>query len=267
MIRLIASDLDDTLLDQNIQLSFENKSMIQKALAKGLTFTIATGRMFQSAAPFARELGLDPQQPLICYNGALIRRLSGEVLYEQPLAPELSSMIVDFGQSRDWTINAYFDDELFVDELNQDVKDYVQRINTGVSVVDDLVKFIQDGNKKLSKLLIIGGPEETQRRITELDELVGERAQIVRSRPRFIEITNPHAHKGEALLWLAKTMGIKLAEVMAIGDSNNDLTMLQMAGLGVAVGNASQSVQEAADVVTSTNSEHGVAKAIEDFAL
>ena len=73
MIKLIASDLDDTLLDSELRISQENKDAVRDALAQGMVFTIATGRMFQSAAPYAVELGLDEQQPLICYNGALIK--------------------------------------------------------------------------------------------------------------------------------------------------------------------------------------------------
>lgn len=267
MIKLVAADLDDTLLDENSKLSDENKKVIAQARTQGLAFTIATGRMFRAAAPFAKELGLAPEQPIICYNGALIRRLSGETLYEQPLSPELSSMIVDYGQSRGWTINAYFEDELYVAALNKQVEDYAALIRVGVTVVGDLVEFIQDGNKRLSKLMIISQPEETLTRIEELRPLVGTSLQLVRSRARFIEVTNPNAHKGEALLWLARSLGFQASEVLAIGDSNNDLTMLQMAGIGVAMANAPQGVKDAADHVTSANSEHGVARAITEFAF
>lgn len=267
MIKLIASDLDDTLLDKDAQLSAENKGAIAAALKRGVIFTIATGRMFQSAAPFGRELGLDVEQPIICYNGALIRRLSGETLYEQPLSTEVSSLIVDYGQRRGWTINAYFDDELYVSALNQDVEDYGTRVRVGVTAVGDLVKFIQDGNKQLSKLMVISKPDQTLGRIAELGPLVGENVQLVRSRPKFIEITNANAHKGKALLWLANYLGMDVGEVMAIGDSNNDLTMIKAAGIGVAVANAPQEVRDVADRIVATHYEHGVAQAITRFTL
>ncbi|MGI6625411.1 MAG: Cof-type HAD-IIB family hydrolase [Limnochordia bacterium] len=267
MIKLIASDLDGTLLDNNSQLSKENRDAVAEALAQGITFTLSTGRMFQSAAPFARDLGLGPQQPLICYNGALIRRLSGEILYEQPLAPELSQMVVDYGQRRGWTINAYFQDQLYVSAVNQKARDYALRSRVSVTAVGDLVHFVEEGKKCLSKLMIIGEAEETLGRIEELRSLVGEELQIVRSQPHFVEVTNIQAHKGQALKWLAESMGLEVREIMAIGDSNNDLTMIQVAGIGVAVGNAGLLLQENADYVTSSNQEHGVARAIERFAL
>ena len=267
MIKLIASDLDDTLLDQNSQVSRENKEAIAEAVERGLTFAISTGRMFQSALPFARDLGLEPEQPIICYNGALICRLSGDILYEQPLSPEFSRMIADYGQNRGWTVNAYFEDELYVSVLNQQAKDYAARSRVGVTAVGDLAAFIEDGNKRLPKLMIVGEPEQTPARIEELHSLVGTDLQIVCSRPNFIEITNIDAHKGKALLWLTQFLGLETSEVMAIGDSNNDLTMIQVAGIGVAVANAASVIREKADYVTSSNWEHGVARAIAKFAL
>lgn len=267
MIKLIASDLDETLLDESSRLSEENKRVIGEALAQGLTFTLATGRMYQSAAPFAREIGLGSEQPIICYNGALIKRLSGETLYEKSLSPELASMIAGYGQKQGWTVNAYFDDELYVAAMNQEVEDYIALAQVGVAVVDDLVDFVQEGKKHLAKILIIGQPDEMPGRIEELKSLVGSEVQIVRSRNKFIEITNMEAHKGASLLWLAKSMGLTASEVMAIGDSNNDLTMLKMAGIGVAVANASQVVKDAASHQTGANFEHGVAEAITKYAL
>lgn len=267
MIKLIAADLDDTLLDHDGKLTEENKKAIAEAAEKGIIFTIATGRMFQSTAPFGRELGLGNDLPLICYNGAMIRRLSGGTLYEQALPAEVGSAIAEYGQTRGWTVNAYFDDELYVSELNQDVKDYAERLRVGVTEVDDLVEFIQDGSKQLSKLLIISEPEQTLARIEELRPLVGEDVLLLRSRPRYIEITNANAHKGNALMWLAKSLGIGAHEVMAIGDSNNDISMIQTAGVGVAVGNAPREVQEAADHVVASNNDHGVAHAIRAYAI
>jgi len=267
MIKLIAADLDDTLLDRDAKLSHENKRAVAEAAERGIVFTISTGRMFQATAPFGMELGLDLEQPVICYNGAMIRRLSGETLYEQSLPSEAAGTIVEYGQARGWTINAYFDDELYVRTLNQDVKDYAQRIGVDATAVGDLAAFIQDGNKKLSKLMVISEPEQTLARIEELRPLVGEDVLLLRSRPRFIEITNANAHKGGALMWLAQSLGFKAYEVMAIGDSNNDLSMIKMAGIGVAVANASQEIQAAADHVTAANYEHGVALAIREIAL
>ncbi len=267
MIKLIASDLDDTLLGKNAQLSAENRQAITAAREQDMIFTICTGRMFQATVPYALQLGLGMEQPIVCYNGALVRRLSGETLYEQSLSTELSATIVEYGQGRGWTINGYFDDELYVATVNQAVQDYADRNRVKIHAVGDLVKFIQDGNKTLSKLMVISEPDQTMERIEQLHPLVGENVLLARSRPKFIEITNPQAHKGKALLWLAESLGIRSDEVMAIGDSNNDISMLKVAGVSVAVANAPQEVQEVVDHIVAANYEHGVAEAIAKFAL
>ena len=267
MIQLIASDLDDTLLRDDLTISLENKQAVQAVMASNVVFTIATGRMFVSAAPYGLELGLPQDQPIICYNGALIKRLSGETIYEAPLSVELGTRIVQFGRERGWTVNAYFDDQLYVAEMNAQVESYLEIAQVEVEEVGDLVSFVKDGERELSKVLIVSDPEQTSERIGEIRQEFGRSAQIVSSKRKFIEITSPDADKGRALSWLAQSMGIRHEQVMAIGDSNNDVSMLKMAGVGVAVANAVDSAKQAAEHVTASNNEHGVAKAIRDFVL
>lgn len=267
MIRLIASDLDDTLLNQHSQVSPETKAMVQAVMAKGVTFTLATGRMFQASAPFAKELGLAQEQPIICYNGALIKRVSGETIYEKNLSTKLAAQIVKYAQGKGWTVNAYYNDELYVAEINQYVREYAESVQVEAHAVGDLVEFILADAKGLSKLLIVSEPSETIPRLKELKAILGKKVHMVSSRDKFIEITNAEAHKGAALMWLAEQMGLKASEVLALGDSNNDLTMLKMAGVGVAVANALDSVKQVADEQTATNYEHGVAQAIEKYVL
>lgn len=267
MIKLIASDLDDTLLELDGTISAENKRMIKKALDEGVIFTIATGRMFTSAARYGLELGLSPKQPIICYNGALIKRLSGETLYEQPLAVDVATSFVSYGQERKWSINAYYNDELYVSRLDEKIEEYANFTGVGVREVGDLAAFIRDGDLSLSKLLVIGDPQKIPAWGEEVKRLFQAKAQITQSRAKFIEVTSPTAHKGKALLWLAQFFGFKQEEIMAIGDSHNDLTMVQMAGLGVAVANARQTVKKAAHHITAAHTENGVARAIEKFVL
>lgn len=267
MIKLIASDLDDTLLNLDSKISAENKEAVRKVLAKGLTFTLATGRMFQSSTPFARELGLDPNQPIICYNGALIKRISGEVLYHKPLPVDLAIKITEYVQARGWTLNLYYEDELYVAAMNKQVEDYAQVAQVDVHVEPDLVTFIQDGKKDLSKILVISDPQFVSSRMEEIRNLVGTETQVLQSQAKYIEITNREAHKGAALMWLAQSMGLTAQEILALGDGNNDQSMLEIAGIGVAVANALPSVKKVADYETKSNYEHGVAHALNRFIL
>lgn len=267
MIRLIASDMDDTLLNRDGQISSQNKEVIKEAVAQGIIFTLVTGRMFQSAVPYAFELGLDQELPIICYNGALIKRVSGETLYEDYLSPELALAVAEYGQRQGWTMNAYFDDELYVAAVNSYVEHYVRVARVRVYPVGDLVKFISDGNKRLAKILIPGRAEDSQARIAQLKDLLGTQAEITCSKPEYVEITSAGTNKGRALRWLADFLHIQPAEILAIGDGNNDISMLQMAGTSVAVGNAAPQAKEAAKYITSPSWEHGVAKAITQFAF
>lgn len=267
MIRLIACDLDDTLLDDDLTISTQNKKAVGKALAQGIVFTIATGRMFVATVPYALQLGLPPDQPLICYNGALIKKLSGETIYERPLPVGLAAAVAEYGQNRMWTVNAYYNDQLWVARSDERIEEYAKFTGVGVQEVGDLAAFIKSGQRRLSKILVISDPQETPPRIRELRRLFGSKAQIVQSKKKFVEITSPTAHKGQALLWLAQYLGLERQEVMAIGDSSNDITMLQMAGLGVAVANAAEEAKKAAQYVTAASSEHGVARAIQEHVL
>ena len=152
-------------------------------------------------------------------------------------------------------------------EMNAQVESYLEIAQVEVEEVGDLVSFVKDGERELSKVLIVSDPEQTSERIGEIRQEFGRSAQIVSSKRKFIEITSPDADKGRALSWLAQSMGIRHEQVMAIGDSNNDVSMLKMAGVGVAVANAVDSAKQAAEHVTASNNEHGVGKAIRDFVL
>jgi len=267
MIRLIASDLDGTLLDRDGRISRENREVIREAVARGITFTIVTGRMFQSALPFALELGLDEEQPMICYNGALIKRLSGETLYESCLPPELAQAVAEYGLQRGWTVQVYYDDELYVAEVDQYVEHYAADVNVRINAVGDLMAFIRDGGKKLVKILIAGPPEDSQDRAADLNRVFGSQVEVASSRPRYVEVTSINTNKGRALQWLAGFLGIRQAEVLAVGDNDNDVSMLEVAGTAVAVANASSRAKEAASHVTEPNWKHGVAHAIRELVL
>ncbi|NLJ80878.1 MAG: HAD family phosphatase [Firmicutes bacterium] len=266
MIRLIAADLDDTLLDRNSILSRENKEAVKEVLERGIMFTIATGRMFAATVKYARELNLPSHQPIICFNGALIQRLSGEIIYERPLSVDLAAAIVQFGQKRGWSINAYYRDKLYVSRLNQKIEEYVKFVGVPAREVGDLAGFIK-GGKRLSKLLVIGDPQKMPALVKKMRKLFGAQAKIAQSQQKFMEITALEAHKGAALIWLARFMGFKRTEVMAIGDSNNDVTMLEAAEIGVAVSNAVEEAKKAAQYQTGAHYEHGVAQAIRRHIL
>lgn len=263
MIKLVAIDLDDTLLNGKLAISPRTADAIRQAMDKGVIVTLATGRMYQSALTYALELGLDV--PLITYHGALVKTsLSKEVLYHRPVPLHLARKVVDYTVGKGLDINIYMSDELYVQAGNKHVDEYIKISNVDFYTVPDLRAALQT---EPHKILVMDAEETINRLGEELRAITGGQLHITKSKPFFLEITHPEANKGKALETMAKNLGIEQEEVMAIGDSYNDLEMIKYAGIGVAMGNARAEIQKAADFVTCSNDEHGVAEAICRFVL
>ncbi len=267
MVKLIVSDLDDTLLTDKLTISQADMDAIAQAQAQGMIFTIATGRMFVATLPFAKQLGLPPERPIICYNGAVVQSVSGQVVYENPIRHELALDIVEYCTSQGWTTNVYYHDALYVSEINSDVEYYLSFAEVPTYPVGNLGEFLQEERKAPPKILIISPEELNSTRQNLLVERYGQDTQIVQSKRRYLEITSADAHKASALEWVVQKLGITMGEVLAIGDSNNDVEMLRRAGIGVAVANAVPAAKTAADYIAASNSEGGVAEAIRRYAL
>jgi Cof subfamily protein (haloacid dehalogenase superfamily) len=262
-IRLVAVDLDDTLLDRTRQISPRARHAIRCAVQQGVTVTIATGRMFCSAQPYAAELDLDV--PLITYNGALIKcSKTGKTVLHRPLDSSTAAEVLGLFRQRGWYIQAYVDDVLYVKERDAKARYYEEIASvTAVPVGERLYSL----NGAPTKLLAVAEPEEMQEIAASVRQSFGDRVYIAASKAKYLEITNPEVNKGWALAFLAERLGISRAEVMAVGDSLNDLDMVSYAGLGVAMGNAHDEVKAAASAVTSANDADGVAEAIEKYVL
>jgi len=258
--KLLALDLDETLLDANSQISAENQAAIRRAVDKGILVTIATGRMFRSALSYARQLKID--LPLITYHGALIRTVSGKDLFYRPVPLIEAREIIDIVQAQNLHINVYVHDQLFVAEENRYTDAYRKFAKVPLKVVGDLQSFLIEPPTKLS---IIGDNKQLVEIQKELWQRYGDKLEIAFSLPQYLEITDKEATKGKALAFLAKMHKIPRQQVAAIGDSYNDISMLEYAGIGVAVANACADVKAAADIITESNVNHGVAVFINQF--
>lgn len=262
-IKLVAVDLDDTLLDKSNKVSPRTAEVIKKAVQQGVTVTVATGRMFQSAVKFARQLKLDV--PIITYNGALIKScLSEEVLYEKPIELETARGVLNLFKRHGWYIQSYIDDELCVEVVNDKARYYEKAADVKAVAVGDQLYCPQ---KAPAKLLTIAEPDEIDKIWQEVAAEFGDKMYITKSKANYLEMANPTVNKGMALAFLADKLNIHREQVMAVGDSLNDLDMIEYAGFGVAMGNAADKVKELAQAVTLRNDEDGVAEAIEKFVL
>lgn len=240
-IKLIALDMDGTLLTPALEVSKRNKDAIKEALNQGIHVVLSTGRGIQTCYPYAEELGL--QSYLITANGGQIWTMEKELLRQQLLPLETVKAldrIVKEMDVRKWMIST---EHIFRDEDPVDIPAY------------EWLKF-GCASEDLNKL------DQVRERLKTFDDL-----ELTNSLPTNIEINPKGVSKAKALHFVCDRIGITMNEIMAVGDSLNDIKMIQEAGIGVAMGNAQDKILEIAAFVTDTNESDGVGKAIEKFAL
>ena len=264
MIKLIATDLDNTLLDKSGQIPESTAALLRQAAQKGVLTAVATGRCYPSAKGAAGVIGA--QTPIICYNGSLIKRGdTGEVLAQTYVTPEQIRAVSDFCHQNDLYLQLYDYDDVILCE--QDCE--------GLRVDPDLavVGFREIGDYRVypdlhptPKMLIVDRADLVPARLVELAACFPE-LDFCQSEPYLIEVIPKNAGKGKAVAQLAQLMGVKQEEVMALGDNTNDLPMLRWAGLGVVVANGVESVKAEADYVCEKERSEGVEEALRKFVL
>ena len=264
-IKLLALDLDDTLLDSGLRISTDCVAAIQAARIQGVRVTLSTGRMYQSALPYAQQLEIDV--PLITYQGAWVKNSqTEEVLYYKPLSYELSKQTMAFFREFGVHYHSYYNDQLCMEQLSEEGNYYSRLTGVRPLIVKDLIDELHR-NQAMKIMAITDNQKVLLEMEAELRSRFGQSLYITRSKPYFLEVMDRQASKANALQVIASHYGIDRKEVMAVGDSYNDIDMIEWAGLGVAMGNAFDLVKEAADFVTTTNDEAGVAEAIHRFVL
>ena len=264
-IKLFVTDLDGTLLPKGQNVPDANIKAVRDMVKAGVIFTIATGRMYCASVEIAKNLGVDV--PIITYNGALIKSVSGEVFHTDYLDPTLIVEIVNFCEARQWHLQSYSNDELYYPEYNDFAKGYEAALNIakGRAIGWDGLRQCTENVPKL--LSISSSAEETAKRIEALKAAFGDKINAIRSNAEYTEITQPQVSKAAALKILADKWNIDNAEVMAIGDSYNDLPMLKAAGHSVAMGNAPADVKAACEFVTDDCKDDGFAHAVYKYVL
>ena len=266
--RLIAADLDNTLLDEKSEISPRNREAIREAIDRGVQFVIATGRMFKTSVSFMDDLCISGDCPLINYHGALIKKSkSREIVLHRTLNNELAVEVAEEAERQDCHISIFIDDNLYIGKESEYSRYYQNLARIEPEEVGTLSAFLKKYRLEPSKMSLISWDG----RIDEIEALFkakfGRKLSVLQSRPYFLEITDRKATKGQALRWLVEREGIRRDEVIAFGDGHNDLDMISYAGLGVAMANARPEVLEAADLIASSSNEDGVAEVIEKYIL
>ena len=288
MYKLIAIDIDGTLIDSKGEVSEENKLAIKNAKEKGTEVVLTSGRIPQSIEPIAQEIGANNY--LIAGNGALVFDIKeNKIIYGEYLSKKKVVEIVNFCKENNVFYNIYLKDRIVTESIDYNILFYdsenkkmppERRIN--IEIKNDVLKFIQEYNendflkiticeqnklgferimKSLNKMKKINVLDTKQRTVKTIKSENGDREIAY----YYTEIMNDKVDKWSALKFLIKKLNIKKQELLTIGDNINDEEMLKNAEIGVAMGNSYQRIKDIANYVSSDNNSSGVAEAINKY--
>lgn len=257
--RLIALDLDGTLLNDAGAISDYNKHILRRCREAGAIVTLSTGRIYASAVPFARELALT-DVPLITSHGALIRYADGPIIAHYPLDENIVWEIYEQVSPQHKDIRIYADDKLYLNDFSAAALAYAEHIGIPPHRLPADLRTLHP-----TKLAIIDAPEVIAYYETELQKTYGPRVYVTKVSETFLEVSDPQGTKGLALAALAERLHIPREAVIAFGDSYNDLPMLAYAGCAVAMGNANAAVKAVCHRITDTNNADGVGKLLAEL--
>ncbi|MFZ5816142.1 MAG: Cof-type HAD-IIB family hydrolase [Bacillota bacterium] len=258
-IQMIAFDLDGTLLGPGSRISAYTVSVLERAVARGVRVTLATGRVFCSAAAFAHRLGLSG--PIVTGNGGLIRDLGGATLLHRPLGPEVFPVARRLSRELEVRVMLFAGERLYV------AREGDRAMGVDGCRVQHLDAF-GDGMELPEKLFVESDrPERLEAAHRLVRAALGDDLSFTSSDAENLEVTQPGVDKGSGVVWLAARWGVPLERVMVVGDSQNDISMFRVAGFGVAMGNADPELKGLAAAVTESNVEDGAARAVERYVL
>ena len=271
-IKLICIDMDGTLLKDKKTVSEENLNSIKLAIKKGVKVVITTGRIYDCAKMYSEKIGLDT--PIIASNGAFIG-YKDKAIYNNPLKKE--DILKFLEVTKKHGLKAYLTANFGIISQEELAEDHVYKILNKTLKDEEKVKLIVSDNireeiEKFDGEILKGVCADKNNKVNlikareELESL-NTNMEIVSSWNDNFEVMRNGSTKGDAVRYLANYFEIDKEEVMCIGDSENDLSMIKYAGTGVVMGNASEDIKSVADYVTDTNVNDGVAKAINKFVL
>ncbi len=259
--KLIALDLDGTLLADDNSVSPENLAAIARAQQAGAVVVIVTGRPYVSADLIVQRLGLT-DTPLVAFNGAVIREPGGgPILYERLMPADLAAEVVEDCVQRRLHLHYYLGDDMFVTRCSRWALLYCRRTEMRGIPAGDLRHF---AGRSPVKLIIIDWPPVIEALLPEYEQRYAGRLYVTRSMPEYLEFMDASVSKGAALDWLGQHYGIPRERIMAAGDRLNDLPLLEHAGFPVAMPAGDLALRAAAAFVPRSQ-EEGVAEAIDRF--
>lgn len=262
-IEMVALDLDGTLMGSDLKISVRVCQAVHAVQLRGVPVILATGRMFSATLPFAVQLNI--QTPLICYQGGWIQAPDSSILFRKILPKALAKAALTLGNDRGWHAVLYADGRIYTEQTRYPLDFYETLLGPDPvlnSVLDEIVQA-----HEVDKVLFVAEPDAIPAMAQLLSSYFGQKAEVVQSHRMFVEMVPQTVNKGRALAWLASQYKIPRQKVLAIGDQENDIPMIQWSGKGIAMGNAVPAVHNVADWIAPTLEEDGAAVALERFVL
>lgn len=269
--KLICVDMDGTLLNSKKEITRKSLDAIKKAHELGVKLVIATGRIFVSAGYYGDLIGV--KAPIIASNGAYVREKDGEkVIFQEYLSMEECSNIVSILKEYNIVPHFYSFDTIYTSKIIHSSLAYKnanaklpQNRQVKIEVIDDWEKLFLKRPKLIKTMAVDDDGDkvlQAKERFLSLDKF-----EVVSSFSKSFEVMPRGTSKGNAVKKICEYYGVHPSEVIAIGDNENDISMIEYAGLGIAMGNSEEKVKEIADYITESNDRDGVAMAIEKFIL
>jgi Cof subfamily protein (haloacid dehalogenase superfamily) len=240
--RLLALDLDGTIIDARLNLDPGDVEALTRIMTAGIDVIACTGRPFPGALPWVRKLGLEG--PIICYQGAQVRSIDGDVILDHGVAHALAMEVIRFARGRNLHVQAYRDDQLLVERDRPEAHEYAGHADMEIHLVGNLDEAM---GPTTPKLVIVAAGATLEQLLPEVRRRWAGRLNAATSMPTYLEFTSHESDKATALQFLCGRMGVSQAESVAVGDGRNDASMIAWAGLGVAIEGSPAEVQAAAD--------------------
>ena len=255
---MIATDFDRTLVWEDVTLHARTLAAIRRARDADIPVIVVTGRMVHSIRRAFAPAGID--EPMICYQGAVVADAAGNWLRHEPIPLELARDTIAALAEEGWSPNVYVDDQLYVDRDTPEVKRYTKLNDVTVTEVGPLLDWL---DAPPTKLVVVGDPKKLDALELHMKERFGDREHISKSLPYFLEFAQQGVTKGAGLDFLSEHMGFTKEQTVAFGDGENDIELMEWAGYSVAVENAHDRVKAIADWICPPAADEGVAQVLE----
>lgn len=268
MIKLVAIDVDDTLLNSKGELLASTIQVIGQAVNKGVKVVLCSGRPLAGVQGFLKQLKIQqPDQYVITFNGAVIESVTGEKLSQKGLTKATYQLVDTYSKEHELAYNV-LDADSRIYTSNQDVNwvTVIQAWENQAGILIRQPQMVADDTTMI-KAVFVGDKSELDRQEAEVKQTFGQDNYVVRAAANFLEIMHADVNKGIALKTLSQKLGFTPQEVMAMGDEQNDIPMFDFAQTAVAMGNGSDLAKQHATYVTQSNDQDGIAQAFEKFIL